>query len=355
MKIYRKTLIFLFASLICHESNAKSESPNLVKIDLDITYSLHKNKTQLITDSSKNKTLVPYLKANGKYVFVDSASMQQINIREYKNATFFHEGIASVQARRKYGFIDQSGNWLIRPKYSDASVFSEGLCSVRKGKKWGYINKVGKMAIPSIFSNSDIFKSGQASVAKDGMAHKIDKSGIIVHTEEILYANLSNFWTIPKMNSSPLLDTIPTYKGISDKELIVVKINGKYGYQNQDGVLIISAKYDVASRFEGFPYTLVGIGGKFGIINRLGEIIIPIEYDRIEQINDTIFKVGIGTIVINRKIKNFSGTWGAIDNNGKEILKPIYSEIGEVKQGFLQIQLNDSYFFADKLGKIYKD
>jgi hypothetical protein len=72
MKIYRKTLIFLFASLIYHESNAKSESPNLVKIDLDITYSLHKNKTQLITDSSKNKTLVPYLKANGKYIFVDS-------------------------------------------------------------------------------------------------------------------------------------------------------------------------------------------------------------------------------------------------------------------------------------------
>jgi hypothetical protein len=321
MKIYRKTLIFLFASLICHESNAKSESPNLVKIDLDITYSLHKNKTQLITDSSKNKTLVPYLKANGKYVFVDSASMQQINIREYKNATFFHEGIASVQVRRKYGFIDQSGNWLIRPKYRDASVFSEGLCSVRQGKKWGYINQKGEMIIPYIFSQATIFKGGQASVAMNGTANKIEKQGNIIYSEKFYFGQLSNFWTIPNIHASPMLDTIPIYKGI----------------------------------FEGFPYKTVRIDNKYGVINRLGQLIIPIKYDKIEKLNEHIFIVGIGKIVINQLGYEFNGKWGAIDVDGKEILKPIYSEIGEVKQGFLQIQLNDSYFFADKLGKIYKD
>jgi hypothetical protein len=355
MKLIRKTLIILFASLICHESSAKSDFPNPVKIDLEITYSLHKNKTHLITDSSKNKTLVPYLKANGKYVFVDSASMQQINIREYKNATFFHEGIASVQARRKYGFIDQSGNWLIRPKYSDASVFSEGLCSVRKGKKWGYINQKGEMIIPYIFSQATIFKGGQASVAMNGTANKIEKQGNIIYSEKFYFGQLSNFWTIPNIHASPMLDTIPIYKGIPDKELILVKINGKYGFQNQDGVLIISAKYDVASRFEGFPYTTVRIDNKYGVINRLGQLIIPIKYDKIEKLNEHIFIVGIGKIVINQLGYEFNGKWGAIDVDGKEILKPIYSEIGEVKQGFLQIQLNDSYFFADKLGKIYKD
>lgn len=356
MKINRKALIFLFASLIYYESSAKSEFPNLVKIDLEITYSLHKNKTHLITDSSQNKTLVPYLKANGKYIFVDSVSMQAINEQEYKNVTFFHEGIASVQIRRKYGFIDQSGNWLIRPKYRDASVFSEGLCSVRQGKKWGYINKYGKMAIPSIFSHSNVFKSGQASVAMNGMAHKIDYSGIIIHTEKIHFTNLSNFWTIPKIHSSPLLDTIPTYKGITDKELILVKINGKYGFQNQDRVLVILAKYDEASIFEGFPYTTVRIDNKYGVINRSGQLIIPIKYDKIEKLNEHIFIVGIGKIVINQLgYKEFNGKWGAIDVDGKEILKPFYDAIGDFKNGFLEAKLNNSYFFVDTKGRLYKD
>jgi hypothetical protein len=328
----------------------------LIENDNEKSFKKIKIGFNLTSDSNQHKTLIPYLKSNGKYIFVDSVSMQAINEQEYKNVTFFHEGIASVQVKRKYGYIDQSGNWLIRPKYRDTDIFSEGLCSVKKGKKWGYINQKGETIIPYIFSQANIFKGGQANVAMNGMANRIDKLGNVIYAEKIYYGQLSNFWTIPNIHASPMLDTIPIYKGIPDKELILVKINGKYGFQNQDRVLVIPAKYDEASIFEGFPYTTVRIDNKYGVINRSGELIIPIKYDKIEKLNEHIFIVGIGKIEINQmEYKEFNGKWGAIDVDGKEILKPFYDAIGDFKNGFLQAKLNSTYFFVDTKGRIYKD
>ena len=51
------------------------------------------------------------------------------------------EGLAYHGKNGKYGFIDQSGNFVIPSIYDDASNFSEGFAAVKQKGKWGYISK----------------------------------------------------------------------------------------------------------------------------------------------------------------------------------------------------------------------
>ena len=53
---------------------------------------------------------VPFLKKNGKYIFVDSSDVKiSLKTKEYDMAYPFSEGLARVNLERKWGFIDKTG------------------------------------------------------------------------------------------------------------------------------------------------------------------------------------------------------------------------------------------------------
>jgi hypothetical protein len=47
----------------------------------------------------------------------------------------------------KFGYIDTSGNVVIKSKYYQANDFSEGFAAVYTNKGMGYIDKKGKLVI----------------------------------------------------------------------------------------------------------------------------------------------------------------------------------------------------------------
>jgi hypothetical protein len=47
----------------------------------------------------------------------------------------FHYGLAGVQIDGRWGFIDQGGNFLVKPEYEDLKSFSEGYAPVRRKRK----------------------------------------------------------------------------------------------------------------------------------------------------------------------------------------------------------------------------
>ena len=72
----------------------------------------------------------------------------------------------------------------------------------------------------------------------------------------------------------PKFDELRTfYKGIAS-----FRLNGKYGFVNKKGEIIIAPGFDYASSFEN-GYAYVEIAGKAGFINKKGKIIIPIIYE----------------------------------------------------------------------------
>jgi len=114
--------------------------------------------------------------------------------------------------------------------------------------------------------------------------------------------------------------------------------NGKYGYENASGAVVVEPKYDAAWSFsEGLA--VVMLNGKWGYINKSGKIVIEPKYDY-----TTSFSEGLARVELN-------GKWGFIDKSGKVVIEPKYDDTNSFSEGLSLVKVNGKYGFIDKSGK----
>lgn len=89
---------------------------------------------------------------------------------EYKHAKAYHGKV------KKFGLIDQTGNWIVAAKYNDISFFSE-LIAVQVTDKWEYINKNGQRLNIGIFDRAESFVNGGGIVIRNGVYGLINERG----------------------------------------------------------------------------------------------------------------------------------------------------------------------------------
>lgn len=131
--------------------------------------------------------------------------------------------------------------------------------------------------------------------------------------------------------------TVPDYQSIEDfdDEMATVKLEGKYGFVNLEGTLIIPCQYDLALNFrEGFAKVL--LKDKFFFINKKGERVTGL-FDDIECDNEY---------------------WNEWDKN-------INSATNYFHEGFVAVRINTynekegwydrSYYYINNLGQIAFD
>lgn len=78
------------------------------------------------------------LKAKGSVI-----SAQTVIPRFCQVVDFYHEGMARIVKRGKYGFINTKGKIVIPTKYENARSFYEGMVAVQKNGKWGFVDIKG--------------------------------------------------------------------------------------------------------------------------------------------------------------------------------------------------------------------
>lgn len=59
----------------------------------------------------------------------------------------FHEGLAAVKIKNKWGFINKDGNLIIEAKFNDVRNFNKGRAFVKLGNEWGIISYNGKYIV----------------------------------------------------------------------------------------------------------------------------------------------------------------------------------------------------------------
>ncbi|MBU6455743.1 MAG: WG repeat-containing protein [Cyanobacteria bacterium REEB67] len=73
-------------------------------------------------------------------------------------------GLVAARDGSKFGFIDKSFTFILKPRFDEAGEFSEGLARVRTGKLFGYIGPDGKFKIKPQFISARGFHDGLAAV-----------------------------------------------------------------------------------------------------------------------------------------------------------------------------------------------
>jgi hypothetical protein len=77
----------------------------------------------------------------------------------------------------RWGFIDKTGKYMIRPQFEYVSWFAENLAVVRVGNQWGYLDNAGVMAIQPQFDEAYNFYKGLARVRIGESWFYVDSKG----------------------------------------------------------------------------------------------------------------------------------------------------------------------------------
>ncbi|MBQ7120421.1 MAG: WG repeat-containing protein [Oscillospiraceae bacterium] len=128
---------------------------------------------------------------------------------------FASNGLAPVMDRNancKYGYINSKGEWVIEPQFDNAEAFAEnGLACVEVDGKCGYINEKGEIVIEPQFEFAEAFsKNGLAAVCGGGIWEK--KEGVA--------------------------------------SVDIASYNGKWGYINEKGEIVIDIQFLDAESFD---------------------------------------------------------------------------------------------------------
>ena len=175
----------------------------------------------------------------------------------YDEIANFHEGLARVRIGERYGFIDTTGNLVIAMSDDWCSErFSEGLCLIKRGGKFGYMDMQGRVVIPCQFTYAEDFSCSRAIASKsqpDENSGMITSRGVIDHKGE---------WVVEEGK----FDWIETFS----EDYAVVALDGKYGFANVNGRVVIEMTYEKARPFhEGFA--AVRVNRKWGFLQLLDE------------------------------------------------------------------------------------
>lgn len=307
---------------------------------------------------------------DGKTGFIDRTGKLVIpprfNYSQFRlSGNIFSDGMAliSVEAneplggtnghgtyRRKYGYINTTGEVVVEPRYWEAEDFSEGLAAVLMGDRWGYIDREGRTVLGPKWIAAESFSEGLAAVYEDGDRRGyIDKTGAMVL--EVPYQGLGPFSegmasVVDDELTQGFIDRAGrlVYKGESGSEtkfsdgMAPVKVGDKWGYIDRTGRVAVEPVYDSAADFYN-GQAVVGAGGAYWFIDKSGKKVGEC-LSRACNYREGLARVEVG------------GKWGYVDRAGRVVIKPKFDQAYDFSEGLAMVILPGKKMgYIDKTGK----
>lgn len=232
----------------------------------------------------------------------------------------------------RYGFVNESGDWVIEPIYLSARDFSNGFAFIHHNGKGFYINERNEILGKAYFDSGEDFNLFGAPVHEAGYAGYISDGGAYIIKPKYIRA-------YPIVNGFALVNEY----GGSDYSYI--------NLNSQESIINFSHIGDIDINFASGDSSLLPYfceDGKWGFINEIGELILPCEHDAVR-----IFSEGKAGVA---KTQNSGDLlWNYIDTKGKRISSYEYSLVSDYKYGLTSVMKmknnSETYYLLDDKGK----
>lgn len=274
---------------------------------------------------------------NGDHYFFDKNGKHQPNLVDWVG-DYDEDGVASVSLNNKFGRTDLKGKVIIPIKYDDLMPSEHGMTGVLAKGKWGFYNAAGKEVIKpqydSVVNNFNQF--GHALVIKAGKKISIGKNGNVMAAS---IADNENKRLENAANKVPSFRASYAELGEFIDGIAFASKDGKWGYVNTKGVVVVPLIYGFSTDFE-YGMGCVELNDKWGFVNKTGKVVIPIIYENVD-----IFSNGLASVMVN-------GKWGYINTAGTMVIKPQFTTSGRFsKKGVAPVTADGLYFMITKEGK----
>ncbi|MCI9177830.1 MAG: WG repeat-containing protein [Clostridia bacterium] len=225
------------------------------------------------------------VKENGKWKIVDSQGKSYLE-EKFDEITSIHGQNVILQKDKKYGVTTLTEENKIAIKYEEISYAFEDNYIFKQNNKYGIINLSGEEVLKpeydSLIYREDAgffegTKSNEAQTYFIGNDFEVKLSGILselnitngymkIRAEgEYKYYNFK----FEEKTSKELLNT---------NTLFLDKKDGKYGYVNKEGIVVVDYIYDDAREQNEFGYSSVKQNGMWGAIDSKGNVVITPAY-----------------------------------------------------------------------------
>lgn len=124
----------------------------------------------------------------------------------------------------------------------------------------------------------------------------------------------------------------PTGNYLFSGGMAAVKLEGNWGYINEKGTVVVTAKYEDAKPFRENGMAAVKQNGKWGYVNSLGVQVIECIYEDAEA-----FSQGLAPVQLN-------GRWGYINEGGMNVIPASYQYAGVFQENGLALVRSEGFY-----------
>ena len=265
-----------------------------------------------------------------KWGAIDYAGNIYVPLEFDRAGRLFSEGLLNVARYYdevlKWGIVDIYGREIVPLMYEWISQFKNGVARVQYGGKMGLLSKSGEFVIPPHHNDIVTLDCGVAmfKVGENRWEHTL---GIIdLHDGREIAPPIYSLG--PDFNSEHFPQRL-FHEGLAS-----LQRDGKWGFINMQGEEIIPFVFTWATNFFG-GFSHVGYDGGVGIINARGEFVIPPG----EFVHVSMLPGGLARVAVLSDRKDSRGwyktMYGVIEiATGNVIVPPIYNEVIVRNEGF---------------------
>lgn len=208
-------------------------------------------------------------KLDGIYIYIDTEGQRRLvpeNIDPKRGMLTNKRGIAYSEG--KYGYQDENLVSVTAYEWDALSLIEEGVGAGKKNGKWALVDKNGEEKTEYIYDDVLCDENGFCSiqqrifVKEQNYYHMVDKKG--------------------KAIGELKLDTArPFSEGI----YAAVCIDGKWGFADNEGNLVIECIYDDAKSFS-YGFAAVCLEDRWGYIDESGYMVIEPQFKNVTEISE---------------------------------------------------------------------
>lgn len=240
--------IFISGKYVNMRENENIEIFNYeTKQNINMENSDLKNAIGLNETTNNKYSLV--ITNNEKYKVLNNETTEVSN-KEFDYIEYIYDNFFIVYEKEKYGVIDENGNYIIKPKYNflfkiENSKMLQGIIENTNTTEILSNNKI----IMSMKNSKVNIHKDYIQIISDNKLSYLDYEGNIVENSKIL-----------------------------PSKLFSINENGKFGFKNSEGKIVIQPQYDLVTEFNKYGFAGIKKNGKWGCVNLNGEIVVEPTY-----------------------------------------------------------------------------
>jgi WG containing repeat len=171
------------------------------------------------------------------------------------------------------GFINHEGEFAIQPKFESVGEFSDGIAPVKQDGKWGLITSKGDFLLKPQFENQPLHL-GCGLILIEEWKTVIENLNVTINGMNRQRSNsrIAVRYGLIDIQGQRLSPTDKEYIGQISEGFLLFELNGKKGFMDTTGKVIITPQFDQATAFYS-GRSKVRINGKEHYIDRTGTII----------------------------------------------------------------------------------